>query len=260
MATVSGVLLDASVTERAGEIVSAVARYRVRVSKSATGGVFYGALNADGLPQPGDTLNDGWPDLKLVGRSIDQVAGLDDSTSEVLIFVGCEYEIQRSEAGYMLRGGSSLQQITTMTDSAGAAIEVTHNSVTQRGEVQVMVPHGSFTWEITEEGDNPESIVSYWIGKTNSEEWRGGAAGQWLVAGVSYELINNAEAVGGNRKYTFSYELERNPAGWDPEIAWKDPDTGTYPSGLVAGTGIKTIEYYPSVAFVPKFPDVSGDV
>lgn len=246
--SVVGPTIESTMTEENGEIVSAVAVYFVTGITASP--ILDAALNTSGIPQPGDTLNASNENLKVKSR-VPTIVGITESFLYT-VRVDVSYELDRPEAEvtYSLRGGASLNQIETEKDRSGNPIELTYGSLTVRATITPLSVQGNFQCEIVETTDDPDGIVSQYINHTNAAAFRGKPIGTWLCTHVEYEprdLSNPA-----NREYRFAYEFSYKEEGWKYTVAYKGDD-GYIPEDVVEGTGIKTIEWHPSVDFALKF-------
>ena len=237
-------------TEEYGENVEAVRIAIVHLSKSETP-IFENALAKSIVPEPGASLNNDSPNVKVFRRT-PKIVGLDGSNVTVQVTV--EYQIQRpeSDAPNPLRGGASLTQIETAKGRDGSQITVTHDGDTQGGQISVLVAQANFSREIIEQTDDPEAIQNEWIGKVNLNQWKGGSPRTWICSDVQYELVERNDSGTDRYSFTYSFEQSDNPDGWDPTVVYQNAD-GTIPEGLVDGDGIKTIEWYEEKDFNTKF-------
>ncbi len=245
---------DAYLLEENNEYVSAKRSAIVRIDKSTPGGVFFDALNDPAVPQPDSQLNASLPQLRVVRRECNYVGFFDDDTATIAILI--EYEIQRDAAEATHRIGSTLQQITTQKDRAGAAITVTHNGDEQGGEITVLQPQRTITYPRAVATNDPIAEIEAWEDYTNADTWQGGAPGTWLVTRIDAEpafLPDDASTP----RYSFVYEFQYSPDGWDPTVVYTDSE-GNIPPNLVDGQGIKTVDWYTSKSrnFAPDFPAI----
>ncbi len=79
---------------------------------------------------------------------------------------------------------------------------------------------------------NPEDIATAWIGRVNQTPWRGGAAGQWLVTSVEFELVKDVQPTVGSKDvadrstylFTFTFESKKGMPNdkWGAWGEWTD--------------------------------------
>jgi len=218
------------------------------VTGSTIGDVLVNALNHVDVPQPGAALALGVPNVRVESRT-PKVVGQDGSTYTVRIDVAYRLQRPSSEAQYSLRGGATLNQITTQTDRDGNPITLGYDGDTVRAEVTVPVVANHFSREIIEATDDPDDLIAEWINHVNENIWHGGDPGEWLCSHIEYELIDR---LASPKRYRFVYEFERNPDGHLYTVVWKDSE-GNIPIDVVEGEGIKDIPWHPERKFSDKF-------
>lgn len=240
---------DVFLTEHAGETVEA-RRLMVLVGVSDRPSIMENSKMFPQLPLPGDVLNARTdPEMILEDRAF-RVVSWDEATGTAKVRVEMIYRRQRTDLTPQ-RGGTALEQITSEVDKNGAAITVEHGGVTQGGHITVLTPRSTYSTESIEETDDPERVVLRWLGKINSVAWHNGHPKTWLIVRADWEL---ADAFSDPPVYHFTWEMEYRREKWDPiTVAYKDPQTGERPVGLVEGTGLKDINWYDAVSFTAKF-------
>lgn len=200
--------------------------------------------------------------LQLKTRTIECLPGCTTKVRFRLEYI----PVGETENNYVFRGVASLAQQQSEVDQYGTQITVTHefpedyvdndkyagNTVTQGGTVSYLKPELALMATGIESITYPERLAAEWIGFINSTTWRGvSTAGMWLCSNVQYALHNHKTSP---KQWKFTFEFVFNQDGWDPFVAFKDPNTGKSPSGLVSGTGYKSVSMYPSKDFNTKFP------
>jgi len=257
MATTPPLIQDSYVTEEFGEIVEAVMVHVVGpMNASSIGHLFAQAAVAPGIPQPGDWLDGTYfPNVRCEIRT-PRVISWDGAAGNVRM--ECVFRLQRppQEAQYPLRGGSTLNQVTTKKDRNDVPIVLEwYNPDTEKTEVTVpdvtvQEIHGHFYREIVEQTDNPDAIVAEWVSHVNAADWRlPGDMGEWLCSDVQYELIDRYAQP---KRYRFQFEFERQPGGWVYTVRLVNKD-GVVPDDLIEGVGIKDIEWHWPKDFSTKF-------
>ena len=251
MSVKSDIIQNVSIHEQFGEIVEAVNRHKVTIPKTGGQGLFFRALAEAGVPQPGESLNSDYEDVRVEERSIDGIPSI--GQSEATVFVDVVYRLQRPETdqGFPVRGGSSLQQIVTQVDREGLPIEVEYNDNKKRAELSVLSPNGNHMRNITIATNSPDNIVAEWINTVNSSPWRGKGAGHWLVQSVMYEIVDRNASP---KKYRFDFEFEQasSPDGWTYTVAYKD-ENGDIPQDIIDGVGIVDVIWHPEKDFTTLF-------
>jgi hypothetical protein len=252
MANVDSIHLDrlgeVSIKEQAGEIVEIVRGAIVTIA-TAGGYVATRILDAENVPQVGDAVISTLPLLKLEDRELDYIN--DTKDGRAVFKLTLTYRLQRETAAFPLRGGTTLQQVTTQVDRMGAQITVSHQGDTQGGEVSVMDTQGSMEFETVEATNDPSSIAKEWVKHVNISLWNGDEAGRWLITDATWDIKNSSS---DPRTYKFKWQMEYNANGHKPSVAYKDPQTNKMPDGLVDGTGIKDVDWYEDAEFNDKFP------
>jgi len=257
MATTPPLIQESHIIEQFGEVTEAVMVHVVTpIYASTLGHLFAQAAVAPGIPQPGDWLDATYfPNVRCETRTPRVVAW--DGTAGT-VRMECVFRLQRPacEAQHPLRGGASLNQITTEKDRNGVPITLSYtdpltlNEDTIGAEVTVPDVHGHFTREIIEATDIPDALVAEWINHVNAADWRlPGDTGEWLCSDIQYELIDRHAQP---KRYKFQYEFERQPGGFLYTTIYKDKD-GNIPPDLEEGVGVKDIEWHWPKDFSTKF-------
>ena len=251
MAVKTDLIRGASYTEEAGEGIDATETQVVTVDLSdpqisrIPPEITRLALAGSGVRQPGDRWSTADNNLIVTGRSA-TIVGIEDN--EATVEVEVKYRIIRKYASPPLRGGSSLAQVERSTDWAGNDITVTHNGDTQTGRVSAMLPTSNFVVERTVSTNDPTSVVRSWTGKVNGDHWHGETASMWMIVRADFTPVD----MGSNpRKYLFEVEFERAQTrdGWQPSVAYVDPELKEIPEDLEEGVGIKSVYIYEAATF-----------
>ena len=202
----------------------------------------HAALTATGIPQPGDDPGGQGANLYVARR---EVSFAEEDAS--VAYVEVVYRTKgQEELSYTLHGGARMDHIETRVDRLGNEITVTHNGDTQGAAVSVRIPATSMqATGITQlaVGGIPLDIVFDWTGAINNAEWYGGAAGTWLITGVTFEPYDIA-----NRRWRFTFHIQHNIDGHQPHVWYIDTETGHPPANL-DDTGYGIVDWYPEANF-----------
>lgn len=244
-------MVDIDGDEQNGRLVSLHRRLKVSSVTGATPNAAIAAILTDpGIPAAGSAITVNGSVLYLVGRKPRMTESND--LAEVDLF----YEggtVSGGSAGEVSRGGDvALSQIKSKYDREGNEITVQLGDVIfvrkQRVEISVLMPEASPWIETIESTVSPDNLAAQWAGRVNSSAWRGKASGKWIVSRVRWrEITENLW------RFFWQFQESSEAAGWLPVVAYKDPETGRMPDGLVAGVGIKTIPWYYTIDFNSKF-------
>ena len=174
----------------------------------------------------------------------------------------------------VIRGGTSLKQVSTGYDGNGDPIEVTHTwpaltpeeekaaspeeiaraggEQTERGTIEVLVPMSHLEFVFDRATSAPGAFTKSYGGHVNSSSWQGGVARTWMCTQADFELVDDSV---NPHVYRMTFAFDFDPEGWDNDTTalFIDPLTGRPPKGLVDGEGIKTITYYPERDFNTDF-------
>lgn len=160
-----------------------------------------------------------------------------------------------------IAGGASLEQVETMVDRMGVPITVEHNGVVQGGVIHPLVALEQLRLGETVQSADPTIIHRTWVGAVNTGPFffdQVAAPREWLITDITFEL-EDADTI-PFPTWSFGYELRKRPAvvlnvvgTHDPQVYFKDPDTGQPPDGLVAGLGYKTITWHDALDFAALF-------
>jgi hypothetical protein len=258
--TVTGPLATSTLTasEKWGIVNKFCARYLVTGVTGASVSARIAAVLADvNLPGYWDTLA-AYPGMRCVDRTVTLI---DDNVGS--FYVDVEYvPIADSQAGFIFESTGSLNQVTKERNYYGVPITVSHTypaddpdfpseTVTQGASVSVMSPQITMAATGIIQVDYPLNTLVDWLWKVNSVAWMGGIAGGWLCVDVGHKLLDSSTSP---YKYQFRFAFQYKPDGWNPMAYFIDSRTGEPPSGLVAGTGYKTVSSYPTKDFNELFP------
>jgi len=157
------------------------------------------------------------------------------------------------------RTTSSLDTVETQKDGAGLQITVTHiypddgkeslkyagTAVVQGGMISVTEARKVKTLVGILATDAPDDVTDGLINKVNSEPWQSGAATTYKCTAASHEPWDLESDV---RTHRFFFEFRHDPNGHDPDVIFRDEDTGLPPTGLT-DDGAKTVVYYGQTDF-----------
>jgi hypothetical protein len=133
-----------------------------------------------------------------------------------------------------VRGSAGLEEVETQVDADGNDIVVTHDGETQVATMRKKLITASLTVVYVVAANDPEVALLPYYGRLNDAPWRQGQAREWLVAGVEYDPIDTQS---DPNWYRVTVRFAFKEGGWDEDAAFRDPETGRPPEGLVAGTG-----------------------
>jgi len=261
MATVNlDTLTTLAAVEDRGAVVQMTREVFVTGLASTDFGVLFEALDEAGVPAIGSSPT-GYDNLVLVKRNPQLVP---DEKTKVRVVL--EYVAKR-DAGYdfTMSGGGSLRQITTAVDLAGNDLSVSHTFSTgdpdseyagqtysQGGQCNVMMPQGDLQCTGIMAADYPQRTALYWDGAINSTWWIGSPPYTWMIVNVTFEP-HDMGASPRTWEFTFQFQFNNEPYGWRPRYSFIDPRTGRPPTGLVEGTGKKTLTWYSARDFNELF-------
>lgn len=247
-----------TVTEEKGRVTAYSQPYKVRGTSSNK----FEAMRALNLPQAYSVGNFG---LVVMNRSVTQVSLVTrDDADEYVYEIDVQYgrpDVENNKSGgqndvkSIFTGGTALEQVTTQVDRLGDDIEVTYNGDTQVGEVSVLAPKSTLTAEIPIETNVPGNVSQAMAGTINDAAWAGGDAETWLCTSATFEAEDLATTP---QVWRFTFEFEYNRDGWQPLAYYIDKESGRAPSGLVDGTGKKTVTWYTLQDFTTYLPGTGG--
>ena len=218
------------------------------------------ALLQPTVPQYGSSPTE-YPTLVLVKRNAKLVPGTHNQVEIIL-----EYG-NRLSAGidFVIEGTSSLSQVTTQLDIYGDPIALEHTypaddpdpnyaskTFEQGGIVQVLDTVTTLSAKGVLGIADPPSFIGSWIKTLNGTYWYGGEVGEWLITNIDFKPINVTDANDPFYQFTFQFSYKRG--GWNPDAVFTDARTGKPPSGLVEGTGYKTVDSYLYSNYNKLFP------
>lgn len=234
---------DAEAMEEAGEFLTCNRTFTVEVPNTGrVGDAFHDAANDSRIPKCGDELSDYYPNIKCERRSC-SLAGY-SATGMVRVKVRCEYGLQRpSDDPLSVSGDSTLNQIKITKDRNGSYVGVTHDGEFKQVPVTVLQARHGFSIQMTEYTDDPETLRRSWINHINTDNWKGGAPKEWLVARVAYQLVNRTT---DPLTYVFTYEFDCKPGGHVYAAGLYDDD------GTLITQGSE-IAWHPEREFTTKF-------
>lgn len=248
--TVHKELIDRiTAVESNGIITAFTTSYLVEgISASSAYDLAQQAMNHADVPQPGDPHPENY-NIGVVDRRMNLVEG---NNSKVRIEVdyaswGSSHNLNQ----FVFNGGTNLQEVTASVDRSGTQVTVTHDGETQGVEFNPLFPQSTVSATGDLRMQYPSLFSQNWTGFINAYPWAGNAANTWLITGVNWVSV---DASTFPRTFRFTIEFQHDSTGWQPEVVFIDPDTGRPPDGLVAGTGYKAVDWYPTTDFGRLFP------
>jgi hypothetical protein len=247
-----------SAQERNGVIVRLVRRARVTGLTNNDYRALFSALEAAGIPAVGSSPT-GAPNLQLVDRNPTIVEGEPSSVDVDLVY---EHAAGKNQAlgtphygtiTYQVR--AAVNQVESNTDVDGNPVTVSHTyppedpdfagqTKVQGGQFQFFQPQTCLTVRGIFTTRYPWLMERYLIGGINETDWAGRGPGEWMCTGFSWTPLD-----GQSSKYEVEIEFQHNPGGWNPTVIFTDERTNRPPTGLVPGTGYKTVEKHRPVNF-----------
>jgi len=219
-----------------------------------------------------DALNTDYPawhspststNLVCVGRQVRIMAAENKPSMAV---VTLEYASRgEAEPDYLISGTGSLRQITSEKDFFGVPLAVSytfpvdypHNTDlqgvtdTQGAEINVNYPNQVLRGTRYLQVSNPILFISLRLDRVNSKLWLGMGPGVALCTDITYNMHDYSTSP---KKWKFSFEFLLDGAGHQPDVIYRDPNTGSPPSDLVQGVGYYTASWYPGFDFNELFP------
>ena len=159
-----------------------------------------------------------------------------------------------SGVSYVLRGGSSSEQIETQLDRAGNQIIVSHQGKQQGGEIHPYEVRSEIQASWLEQSQFPGDFTRTYANKVNNGVWTldlTAPARTWHCRDISFDPENSQLSP---PQYRFTASFTYNPDMFDPQVVYIDPETGKPPPMLVAGQGYKTIPWYEEADFSAILP------
>lgn len=150
-------------------------------------------------------------------------------------------EPDESSAG-VIRVGGSVQSTKTQFDKDGNQIVLTHNGVSQGGEIEIMIPQMVLGLE-RRESFSPAAKSRRFQGTVNNAPIWGYGARELLCIRLE------GTSTDGGVTYVVNYEFQYNPDKWDGSAIFIDSESGRPPVDVVEGEGVKTVRRYPEESF-----------
>lgn len=219
------------------------------------------------LPASGAVLDGAlFPTLFLVQAIIERVECDKDNVGQGVIYGSLEYEeVDQTQAQNpepdddgtpVTTSGSSLEQIQSFTDIFGNAITI--NPPASQAGAEAQSP--SVTYDAPSsirtfrrlESSNPQVRADTFVGTVNATNWT--VSGQTTIA-PGFAKCNRIQGTtrNGGASYDVIYEFAiippTRPGGWQPQIAWIDPETGQADPSSTVGDGISNVQVYPLAEF-----------
>lgn len=232
----------------------------------------HAALNATGIPRPGDAhpIQNGVSVLSLRAEIV----------SGDIARVRADYGVPTddtatagADAGTIDMSGSVQSEVVT-TDQRGKPITVSYDTnvidingdsvpVTDVKGVELEVLRPQLVLRYTRiERRSPGRKALQYLGRVNSRAIWGGGARDWLCTDyssttidrgqgyrVSYEFTAPPGGLTERRRATFGNAGGRAGGGWDSPATYISDVTGAPPIDLVPGEGLKIIQCYPRADF-----------
>lgn len=153
-------------------------------------------------------------------------------------------------ARFIVRGGSTVNQIETQKKTDGTTINVTYNGKTQTGTISVTQRQDTIVFEMEMVESYPGNVSRAYSNKVNATEWQNDDPGTWMCTNVDFDPSDRSTS-----SWKFQFTFQFNEDGWQPVVAWKSAD-GIIPADVNLGTenGLKKIVYYGTAEFNAIFP------
>lgn len=242
--------------ERDGVVVRVERKARVSGLEDTDYTILFSALEEAGIPAAGAALP-GAPNLVLRDRNPTVVAkGFVDVDLVYEHAAGPGQNFDSPHFGLLVAEvRASVNQVKTNKDSSGNTITVQHTyppedfdypglTKVQGGEIEYFQPQAVMTLRGIKSTAFPWFLARALMGAVNETDWAGYGPEEWMCTGVSWTPYD-----GSNSRYLFTLEFQHNPDTWSPTVVFIDERTGKPPTGLVAGTGYKTISKHRLVNF-----------
>lgn len=266
-------IFDVSGSEKNGRLVSLRRRGYVHGLTSTNPTAYVEeVLSSAAVPSPGSAITINGSLLYLKSREVN--AADSDALGDAKVDLIYERNEGSSEgdpeATPTLRGGTTLKQVETQKDAEGNQITVSHTwpsdangtypngkpkagtTETQGGKIRVLVPMSTVSGSFLKATATPGAITKAYSGHVNDSTWQSGAPRTWMCTSATFELVDDTVDP-PLYKLDFTFEYDENTWDNDTTAVFIDSSTGEAPSGLVDGTGIKQIEYYPEKNFNEDF-------
>jgi len=208
-----------------------------------------GTFPIPGAPHPHDAA------LVLTDR---EVRALDTNT------LTCLYVYKRPDSGgfppppansFVISGSAGVEQIETALDRQLNQITVADaGGLVQGGRITPLEARSEISLRQNALSSDPFSFSETWTNTVNTGSFfydTNATARTWLFARVGFTLIEPFSLPFPT--WEFNFELRKNPDKWDPQVIFRDPETGEPPDGLVAGVGYKTIQWHSALNFATLF-------
>ena len=203
--------------------------------------------------------------LILVSRSVRIMAAEGKPSSAI---VTLEYQARgESDAGGVVTIDGSLKQITTANHSytvngAPVPLAVTYTypadyqyntalagvTVTQGAEVNVLWPNMTIRAVKYLTSSHVVRSIANYLGCLNGEVFLGANPGTVLCTNIQAQANDFA-----NNVWKVTFEFTYDGAGYQPDVVFRDPNTGVPPNDLVANVGYYTAYWYPYANFNDLF-------
>ncbi|MBU0846506.1 hypothetical protein KKH23_04900 [Patescibacteria group bacterium] len=165
----------------------------------------------------------------------------------------------------------SLRQITSQKDGNGLDLSVSYTfpegypynpalagrTHTQGAEINVLFPNMVIRGVRYLQRTNPLITIARCLDCVNSKTWLGAAPGTVLCTNVQARM-HDYHTSPRTWKFVFEFLYDGSEGGHQPDVVFRDPNTGLPPDDLIPGVGYYTATWYPSVDFGQEsmFPSV----
>ena len=195
--------------------------------------------------------------LRLVERKA-EVLQSDNTVAQVTLVYR---SIAEAKIAFVFEFEAAVSSMQTPFTVLGQQITVQHTypqtdqdfggqTIVQGGTVDVLRPEAIARASGLLDVDQPDAVVTRWIGKINSDSWFGFGYGRWLCASVNYDPIDFRSSP---KRYRFNFEFQLGYDNWNDIVRFTDPRSGEPPPGLVAGVGYKRPVTYLAMDFNDLF-------
>jgi hypothetical protein len=245
---------DISCVEEEGAVVSLTRTGIVEGLTTGTFGALAEAFNATNLPAVNSTPAD-FPGLRLVKRS-PRILAEDNTKAEIVL----EYRpYGRDGINLVFSVSSQGTQVQTQKDAYGNPLIVEYEypadyaiaayrgkTIQQGATASVFMTQTTLVASGLVNTDYPYTITSFFANSVNALWFSGGAPRTWYCNKCAASPHDMGVSP---RLWRFDFEFIHNPIGWDQDYWFTDPNTGQPPPDLVAGTGIKPLQWYAEVHY-----------
>lgn len=128
-------------------------------------------------------------------------------------------------------------------------IEITQYPTVEREQAEVVITAKGVVYC----NDIGAELGNRWIMMRNNDQFVGCAPGTLLCTGLELDPI---DLTSNPRKWRLQLKFQSRPEGWNPIVAWTNPDTGEVPPDVTLGESenIKFPELYGSIDYATTWP------